>query len=46
MGSSSTQPEGANREEIMTKYPNWKSVTRSLLDKGYLQKDNPVRELL
>jgi uncharacterized Ntn-hydrolase superfamily protein len=47
MGSPSTQPEGMLIvKEIITKYPNWKSVTRSLLDKGYLQKENPVRELL
>ena len=47
MGSPSTQPEGTQIvKEIITKYPNWKSVTRSLLEKGYLQKDNPVKELL
>jgi uncharacterized Ntn-hydrolase superfamily protein len=47
MGSPSTQPEGLQIvKEIITRYPNWKSVTKSLLEKGYLQKDNPVRQLL
>jgi len=47
MGSPSTQLQGLEIvKEILTRYPNWKSVTKSLLEKGYLQKDNPVRQLL
>ncbi len=47
LGSPATQVEGLEIvKEIFSKYPNWKSVTKSLLEKGYLQKDNPVGQLL
>ena len=47
MGSPSTQQQGMQIvKDIFSNSPNWKSVTRSLLEKGYLQKDNPIRELL
>ncbi len=47
MGSQTTRQEGLGIvREILSKSKNWKSVTKSLLNKGYLSKDNPVRELL
>ena len=33
-------------KEIFSRNQNWKTVTRSLLEKGYLPKDNPVSRLL
>jgi uncharacterized Ntn-hydrolase superfamily protein len=47
MGSPATQKEGMEVvKTILSHSPNWKNVTKSLLDKGYLPKDNPVRQLL
>ncbi len=46
-GSQATQAEGLRIiSEILERNKNWKNVTRSLLEKGYLPKENPVRELL
>ena len=45
--SKATEGEGMRMVgEIFSRNPNWKIVTKSLLDKGFLPKDNPVRELL
>lgn len=47
MGSETTRQEGRKIvSEIFSKNKNWKNVARSLLDKGYLPKDNLIRELL
>lgn len=47
MGSKTTQSQGLEIvREIFSKNKNWKMVTKSLLEKGYLPKDNPVSRLL
>ncbi len=47
MGSQPTLSEGINIiRDIFAKNRNWKNVAKSLLEKGYLPKDNPIRELL
>jgi uncharacterized Ntn-hydrolase superfamily protein len=47
MGSGATQDQGMQIvQEIFAQNPRWKTVTKSLLEKGYLPKDNPVSTLL
>lgn len=47
MGSPATREQGiATVCEIFGDSPNWKSVARSLLQKGYLSKDNSLGQLL
>ena len=46
-GSQTTQREGIEIvKEILSRSPNWKTVTKSLVVKGYLPKDNPIGDLL
>jgi len=46
LGSEANREEGLEIiKEIFSRNKNWKSVTRSLLKKGYLKKDNPVSNL-
>lgn len=47
MGTPATQKEGMEIVRgILAKSPNWRSVALSLLEKGYLSKDNPIQQLL
>jgi len=47
LGSEPNREEGLEViKEIFSRNKNWKSVTKSLLEKGYLAKDNPVSKLL
>jgi uncharacterized Ntn-hydrolase superfamily protein len=47
LGTQPNREEGLEiLKEIFSSNKNWKSVTRSLLEKGYLAKNNPVSKLL
>src|SRR5579864_5083883 len=47
LGSEANVDQGIEIiKEIFSRNPNWKTVTKSLLEKGYLPKDNPVSKLL
>jgi uncharacterized Ntn-hydrolase superfamily protein len=47
LGSEQSMSEGMEIvREIFSRNQNWKAVTRSLLEKSYLPKDNPVSKLL
>lgn len=46
-GSEATQSQGLEiMRDVFSKNKNWKIVAKSLLEKGYLPKDNPVSQLL
>jgi uncharacterized Ntn-hydrolase superfamily protein len=47
MGASATRDQGIQIvREILANSPNWRSVAKSLLEKGYLPKDSPLSQML